>query len=321
MDLLRELFDQQKSSLDYFFQSVDLEEVKQAVDALAACSGTLVLTGVGKSGLVAQKIVATLVSTGTRAFFLCPSNAMHGDIGVLSRGDMVIAFSKSGQTQELLDLLPYIEKKGVRTMAVVSARDSKLEKKSAFTVHLPVLKELCPFDLVPTASTSIQLLFGDILSMALMRKKQFSVDDFAANHPGGALGKMIGFSVADLMYKGDQVPLGKPSDKLIDMLHELSVKRCGCLLIVDEDMTLRGIFTDGDLRRAIRADGPLALEKTLEEIMTKRPRTIEADRLAIDAMRKMEEDPLHPVTVLPVLERGRVVGLVRMHDILQTGLR
>jgi arabinose-5-phosphate isomerase len=321
MDLLRELFEQQKTSLDHFFQSVKLEEVQSALDALSSCTGTIVLTGVGKSGLVAQKIVATLVSTGTRACYLCPSNALHGDIGVLSNKaseDIVIAFSKSGQTQELLDLFPYIERKGAKTLAVVSAHGSRLEKRSDLTVHLPLLRELCPFDLVPTASTSIQLLFGDVLAIALMHKKQFSMRDFAANHPGGALGKMIGFTVADLMFKGDQIPFGSPSDKLLDMLHELSIKRCGCLVVVDEHRTLLGIFTDGDLRRSIRAEGPRALEKTLGELMTKTPKSIGSDRLAIDAVRVMEEDPMRLITVMPVLEGTNVVGLIRLHDILQT---
>jgi arabinose-5-phosphate isomerase len=146
------------------------------------------------------------------------------------------------------------------------------------------------------------------------------VHDFAANHPGGVLGKMIRFRVADLMLKGDQIPFCRPSDKLFDMLHELSIKRCGCLLVIDDNKVLLGIFTDGDLRRCIRSLGPQALERTLDELMTKRPRTTSQDRLAIDAVRSMEEDPNRPVTVLPVLEEGRVIGLVRMHDILQKGL-
>jgi arabinose-5-phosphate isomerase len=321
MELLRELFEQQKSSLDHFFQSVQLEEIEKALALLGDCTGTLVFTGVGKSGLVARKIVATLVSTGTRAQFLCPSNALHGDIGLLSSGDQLVVLSKSGQTQELLDLLPLMEKKGVKTLAVVSTTGSKLEKQSTLSVHLPVLRELCPFDLVPTASTSIQLIFGDILAIALMKKKRFSLDDFAANHPAGTLGRMIGFKVADLMFKGDQIPLCRSSDKLLDVLHELSIKRCGCLLVTDENHNLLGIFTDGDLRRCIRTLGPAALEKNLGDIMTTQPKTIRGERLVIEAVRQMEEDSQRPVTVLPVLEGSRVVGLIRMHDILQTSFR
>jgi arabinose-5-phosphate isomerase len=320
MDLLRELFDRQKKSLEHFFQNVSLEEVQRVVDALIHCSGTIVLTGVGKSGLVAQKIGATLNSTGTKACFLCPANALHGDIGILSSADILVAFSKSGQTEELLDILPHVEKKGVKIISVVSTKDSRLERRSALSVHLPLLRELCPFDLVPTVSTSIQLIFGDILSIALMQKKQFSVADFATNHPGGMLGKMIGLSVSDLMLKGDLVPFCSMEERLIDMLHELSVKRCGCLVIVDEQSHLLGIFTDGDLRRCIREKGPGALDKTLGELMTETPKSIEARSLALDAVRAMEQDPLRPVTVLPVLDGRRVVGLIRMHDILQTSL-
>jgi len=318
MDLLRELFDQQKSSLDHFFKCIELSQVERAFNALLACRGTIVLTGVGKSGLVAQKIVATLVSTGSRAAFLCPLNAMHGDIGSLSSHDLLVFFSKSGATQELLGLVPFAKKKEIKTLSIVSQMGSELEKQSTICVHLPLLRELCPFDLAPTASTAIQLIFGDILAMALMRKKQFSVQDFAANHPGGALGKMISYRVADLMLTNEQIPFCSPTDPLLDMLHELSMKRCGCLVITDDQKNLLGIFTDGDLRRCLRAQGTAVLEKKLSELMTKTPRTTGPDHLAVEAVRIMEENPLAPVTVLPVLEGRRVVGLIRMHDILQT---
>lgn len=320
MDLLRELFDRQKTSLDHFFQSVNLEEVQRVLDALTSCRGTVVLTGVGKSGLVAQKVVATLVSTGTRSVFLSPSNALHGDIGFLSKEDLVIAFSKSGKTQELLDLMPHIERKGARTVAVVSQSGSPLAKRSLLSVNLPVLRELCPHDLAPTVSTAVQLIFGDVVSMALMQKKRFSVQDFASNHPGGMLGKMTSFQVSELMLAGSDIPFCAPSDVLLDMLHELSLKRCGCLIVVGEASELLGIFTDGDLRRCIREQGPAGLEKTLGELMTKTPKSIGSDKLALEAVRLMEQDPGRPVTVLPVLEGGRVVGLIRMHDILQKGL-
>lgn len=321
MDLLRELFDQQKSTLEHFFHSMNLSEMERIFQALQRCTGTIFVTGVGKSGLVAQKIEATLVSTGTKASFLCPSNALHGDIGALAPGDLLLLFSKSGETQELLDLLPYVEKKRVQTAAIVSTRGSILEKRCGISVHLPLLRELCPYDLAPTSSTAIQLIFGDVLAIALMRQKQFSVEDFAANHPAGILGKMIGYQVSDLMLKGDQIPFCSPSDKLIDMLHELSLKRCGCLVVVDEAKTLQGIFTDGDLRRCIRAQGAPALEYALGDLMTKHPKTIGPDRLAVDAVRAMEGDPNRLITVLPVLDREKVIGLIRMHDILQTSLR
>lgn len=320
MDLLRELFDEQKRLLDYFFQSIDLEEAHRALETLFACSGAVVLTGVGKSGRIAEKISATLLSTGTLSHFLCPSNALHGDIGMIGSQDVFIAISKSGQSQELLDLLPYVEKKGAKTLAIVSMLDSKLEKSCSQVVHIPVLRELCPFDLAPTTSAAAQLIFGDILAIALMRKRSFSITDFAANHPAGFLGRKITFRVRDLMLKNDALPICRGSDKLIDALHELSAKKCGCLIIVDEQSQLLGIFTDGDLRRSIQTKGPATLDISLEQLMTTSPKSIDADRMAIEAAQIMEEDHSRLVTVLPVLQDRKVVGLIRMHDIVQAGL-
>jgi arabinose-5-phosphate isomerase len=182
------------------------------------------------------------------------------------------------------------------------------------------LKEICPHDLAPTTSTAIQLLFGDLLAIALMRKKSFSVADFALNHPGGLLGRRITLRVRDLMFKGIQLPKAKPTDTLIDMLHEFSSKKCGCLLVVDEMDALLGIFTDGDLRRCIQQRGPSALEGTLEMLMTKNPKSVHSDQMALEAARVMEEDPGKLITVLPVLDGKKLVGLVRMHDIVQLGL-
>ncbi len=317
---MRDLFESQKRSVNHFFDSVDLQDVERVADLLLACKGTVILSGVGKSGLIAQKIAATFVSTGTRSIFLSPTDALHGDIGIVNSEDVFIAFSKGGGSEELVQLIPYVHKKGAKSIAVVSSTGSRLEKLCSQTVYLPVLRELCPHDLAPTTSTAIQLLFGDILAVALMRKRAFSIADFASNHPGGILGKKITLRVADLMFKGDSLPLCKPSDKLIDMLHDFSAKKCGCLLVVDSDQELLGIFTDGDLRRCIQMKGPGALEGTLAELMTKSPKSISHHQMAIDAVRSMEEDPSKLITVLPVLDGKKLVGLVRMHDIIQLGL-
>jgi arabinose-5-phosphate isomerase len=195
-----------------------------------------------------------------------------------------------------------------------------LAKSSDLSIVLPVEREICPYDLAPTTSTAAQLIFGDCLAVALMQAKQFTLADFAANHPGGLLGRKITFKVADLMLKESSIPLCRPTDQLMDVLHELSIKRCGCLLVADEKGHLKGIFTDGDLRRAIQTKGPDALRMALESLMTLSPKSISPDQLAIAAVKQMEEDPSHPITVLPVLEEGRVVGLLRMHDILQKEL-
>ncbi len=320
MSLLRTLFQDQQRYLNAFFDEINLEQAEAILERIQACSGVAILTGVGKSGYIAEKIAATLVSTGTRATYLSPAHALHGDIGFISNQDLLIAFSKSGQSQELLDLLPHAQKKGAGTIAVVSQAGSPLERGADLTIILPVLRELCPFDLVPTTSTMVQLLFGDCLAIALMNKKQFSISDFALNHPAGFLGKKITLKVADLMLKGVDLPLCRPTDRLIEVLPELSAKRCGCLLVTDEHLQLQGVFTDGDLRRSLESKGSEALQCRLSELMSPSPRTIAPHPLAWEAMRKMEENPSRPVTVLPVLEGGQVVGLLRMHDILQAKL-
>jgi arabinose-5-phosphate isomerase len=314
--MLNQLFSQQRSALNRFFDLVDLADGQKILDKLLKCRGIILFSGVGKSGHIAEKVAATFSSIGSRAFFLSPANALHGDIGFVGPEDCLVCLSKSGETQELLALIPHIKKRRASTIAIVSKPGSTLAKLSDLSIHLPVEKEICPHDLVPTTSTAVQLIFGDCLAVALMKAKNFSVADFASNHPGGLLGRKITLKVKDLMLRNSEIPLCRPDDPLIEVIHELSGKRCGCLLVVDERGLLKGIFTDGDLRRAIQTQGPDALKMKLEKLMTLNPKTIAADRLAFEAMKEME-DPGKPITVLPVLEQGRVVGLLRMHDILQ----
>lgn len=315
--MIKTLFEDQRKYLNHFFDAIDLELAQTILNKLVQCKGTLILSGVGKSAHVAEKIVATLLSTGTRAFFLSPAHALHGDIGIVSKEDVFISFSKSGNSQELIDLLPFVKRKGALTIAIVSAQNSNLAKMSDESIVLPVEREICPHDLAPTTSSAVQLIFGDCLAIALMQAKQFSIHDFAENHPGGLLGKKITLKVADLMLKGDEIPCCKPQDVLIDVLHELSVKRCGCLLVADEHKNLKGIFTDGDLRRAIQKNGTGALSMTLDLLMTQSPKNITSDQLAHIAVKAMEEDPNRLITVLPVVNQGKLIGLIRMHDILQ----
>lgn len=318
--MIQTLFKSQKDYLNHFFDEINLEEVEAAFKKILHCKGVLILSGVGKSGHIAQKIAATLISTGTKASFLSPSEALHGDIGFLSADDLFIAFSKSGESQELLELLPHVQKKGLSAMAVVSQPGSRLAKMCSLAVHLPVKKELCPYNLVPTTSTVVQLIFGDCLAIALMQAKQFTIHDFATNHPAGFLGRKITLKVSDLMLKGSALPRCKKEDKLIDLLHELSVKRCGCLIIVGKKDTLQGIFTDGDLRRAIQTQGAAVLQEPIGYLMTSSAKTIAPDALALTAMKTMEENPQKLITILPVTENNRLVGLLRMHDIIQKGL-
>lgn len=318
--MLKNIFEEQRKRLNQFFDSLDLAQTEKMLDKLLACKGIVILSGVGKSGHIAEKIAATFSSTGTRSIFLDPAKALHGDIGFVEKEDLFICLSKSGHSQELIDLLPHIQKRGAFSIAIVSDPHSRLSKRSDMAVILPVEKEVCPHNLAPTTSTAAQLIFGDCLAAALMRAKQFSISDFAANHPGGSLGRKISYKVADLMLKGDAIPSTHPEKTLLEVLHELSAKRCGCLLIVDHEKRLQGIFTDGDLRRALEGHGPKALDMTLSKLMTPFPKCISPDRLALEAVQKMEEDLVRPITVLPVTEGGKIVGLIRMHDILQKEL-
>lgn len=318
--MLKTLLENQRIFLNQFFDKVDLKTANQLLEMLICCKGMPIFSGVGKSGHIAEKITTTFLSTGIRSFFLSPTNALHGDIGVVSKEDVFVCFSKSGGSAELIDLLPHIQRKGAKTVAIVSKKNSKLQNLCDLTIYLPVEKEICPFDLVPTTSSAVQLIFGDCLAMALMQAKRFSLKDFAANHPAGLLGRKITFKVSQLMLKGEEIPLCKPNDQLIDCLHELSIKRCGCLIVVDENKAFKGIFTDGDLRRAIQVKGPKALKMKLSELMTQKAKSISPSNLAVDAAKIMEEDPSRLITVLPVLESSKVIGLIRMHDILQKEL-
>lgn len=319
--MLKTLFEKQKKSLDHFFSTLAIADVENVFEKLRSCSGVVILSGVGKSGHIAQKISTTLISTGTRASFLCPAHALHGDLGFVSPQDIFLLFSKSGESRELIDLLPYVQKKGAFTIAAVSQANSRLAKAADLAIVLPVNQELCPYDLAPTTSTAVQLLFGDCLAIALMQAKQFTVNDFASNHPAGFLGRKITLKVVDIMLKNEQLPICRPNDRLMDKLHELSVKKCGCLLVCDEEGILKGMFTDGDLRRAIESKGSDALQMPLSQLMIRMPLTISSSLLAIDAMHQMEADPSRLVTVLPVVENERVIGLLRMHDVVQAGLR
>lgn len=320
--LFKELLLEQKTLINRYFDLLDINQTAAFFQGILSCKGTIFFSGVGKSGLIAQKIVATFLSIGAHARFLSPLDALHGDLGIVKESDLVIFLSKSGESEELLSLLPFVEQRGATTAALVSRKGSRLEKKCRFSLILPVEKELCPHDLTPTISASVQLLFGDLIAIAWMREKAIDICQFAANHPGGLIGRKITLKVADLMLKESLIPICKKEDVLIDVLHELSSKQCGCLLVVGSDKRLEGIFTDGDLRRSIESLGSKALEERVGNLMTQGARTIGAKVLAFDALKKMEkENQNQPVTVLPVVEEGKLVGLIRMHDILQAGLR
>lgn len=318
---LKKLFEKQKHYLDQFYTHLDLKVCEQFIEKVLQCKGVLYFTGVGKSGFVAQKIAATMMSTGTKAFFLPPIDALHGDLGMVGDRDFVLILSKSGETEELLQLLPFIRNKGAKVFGIVSQKESRLVKGADFSVILPCQGEICPFDLAPTTSTEIQLLFGDVMAMALMQAKGFNLDQYADNHPGGQIGRRSSMRVRDVMLNKTRLPLCLSENRLEEVLRELTEKRCGCLIVIDEQRRLKGIFTDGDLRRALQAKGEAILKAKIEELMTRAPKAIQSEALAWDAMKLMESDQKHPVMVLPVLDEAEeVVGILKMHDLIQAGL-
>ncbi len=228
--------------------------------------------------------------------------------------------SKSGETEELLELLPFIRNKGAQIVAIISDGNSRLAKGADFSLVLPCESELCPFDLAPTISTEVQLLFGDVLTIGLMETKGFSLNQYAENHTGGHIGRRSSLLVRDLMLDKERTPICLSEDRLEEVLVDFSDKRCGCLIVIDEKRSLKGIFTDGDLRRALQKKGEKVLKESIGSLMTSAPKSIESKELAWDAMQLMESDQKHPVMVLPVVEKEEVVGIIKMHDLIQAGL-
>ena len=318
--MMKELFTEYQYNLTHFFESINPNIAQQVFEVLCACNGTIAFTGVGKSGHIAEKISKTFCSTGSPSIYLDAGNALHGDLGILQKEDLLIFISKSGESHELLDLLPYVKTKQIQTMAWVSKEDSRLEKICDHAIFLPVKRELCPFDLAPTTSTASQLIFGDIMAIALMRQKSFSKEDFLSNHPQGSLGKRLLVRVKDLMLQGEDIPICFEEDSLKTSLVELTRKRCGCLCVLNKTRQLVGVFTDGDLRRAIQSNRPHLMEQPMGSLMTRNYFFTTPETLASQALKQMQQIKTKQVTILPVLEEGMLVGLLRMHDIVNEGI-
>ncbi|MBM3192933.1 MAG: KpsF/GutQ family sugar-phosphate isomerase [Chlamydiae bacterium] len=316
--MLREIFTRQRQFINYFFDSLEMDRAEIVLNEFLACQGMIVFTGVGKSGIIADKLAKTMMSTGTRAYHLPPLDAVHGDIGMLTDKDLVVLISKSGQSDEVINIAKLMKKRGVRTIAWVSSKTSPLASLCDLVIYLPIEREICPFDLAPTTSTAIQLIFGDVIAVALMQAKKFSIDQYAMNHPAGGIGKMIAERVEDIMSKGDELPFCAKDQLLKEVLVELSQKRCGCLLVVDQDGNLEGIFTDGDLRRALEEMGEAVLSFPMQQLQTKEWLFATKEMLVLDALKLMEGE--RKVMMLPVLDGSKVVGLVHLHHILSKGV-
>ena len=286
-----------------------------AVELLAGVTGRVVVSGMGKSGHVARKIAATLSSTGTPAIYVHPAEASHGDLGMITAQDAVLALSNSGETNELRDLILYTRRFSIPLIAIVGRPASTLADSSDLCLLLPEVGEACPMGLAPTTSTTCMLALGDALAVALLERRDFSARDFAVFHPGGKLGSQL-LRVEQLMHKGDELPLVTPTTNLADAVLQMTRKRLGCVGVVGEDGRLVGIITDGDLRRHMAPD---IFTRTAAEIMSRKPRTIEPRALAVEGVAAMNGPP-SPVNVLFVVDGDRPVGALHLHDCLKAGI-
>ncbi len=289
----------------------------RAVEEIASSGGRLCVTGLGKSGLVGQKIAATLASTGTPAYFLHAAEASHGDLGMLVAGDVVLALSASGESPEIVRLLDFARARSLLTIAMTGAPDSSIARAADLTVSVSISREACPLNLAPTASTTALLAVGDALAMALSEKRGFKEEDFAALHPGGELGKKF-LKVKDLMRTGERVPRVSPDTPMTETIHEMSRKMMGLTAVVNGTGRLVGVISDGDLRRLVEKD-PKLLSRAAGDCLHANPRTIGADALASTALARMEEWKITSLFILD--ENSRLSGALHMHDLLSAGIR
>lgn len=293
------------------------EDFVTACETIMACQGRVVVTGMGKSGHIGNKIAATLASTGTPSFFVHPGEASHGDLGMITSQDVVLAISNSGNTEEVLTILPLIKRMGAPLISMTGNPDSTLAREAVANLDVRVAEEACPLGLAPTSSTTATLVMGDALAVALLEARGFSAEDFAFSHPGGRLGRRLLLRVSDIMHTGDQIPRVDEQTSLSGALLEISRKGLGMTTVVTADGQLAGIFTDGDLRRTL--DRPVDIHATpIVDVMTRHGRTIFEDQLAAEALNIMED---LKINALPVTDHhGHLTGAINMHDLLRAGV-
>jgi len=290
----------------------------RAVDLLRRCRGKVVVTGLGKSGLICRKIAATLASTGTPSFFLHAGDGVHGDLGMVMKGDVILAVSKSGETEEILKLIPHFKLNGLTMIAMTGNPDSTLAQAADLVLEVGVKEEACPLGLAPTASTTAALAMGDALAVVLLEENGFKEEDFASRHPGGVLGRKLLLRVEDLMHRGDQIPLVKEETPMKDALFEITSKRLGVTGVVDRKGKLVGVITDGDLRRGLEKERNI-FQLTAKDFMTRDPKTILGQALAAEAVTVMEQ---YPITSLFVLDNKhqKLQGIIHIHDLIKAGI-
>ena len=296
------------------------ENFAAAVSLILECQGRTVITGMGKSGLIGRKMAATLASTGTPSFYLHPAEGIHGDLGMVTAADVVIALSNSGETGEVLNILPSLRRIGTKIIAMVGNANSTLGKNADVILDVGVSKEACPLGLAPTSSTTAALAYGDALALALLKKHNFTASQFAIFHPGGSLGRKLLLTVGNIMHKGDENPTVLADTTVQDALFVITDKGLGAVSVVDENGIMQGVLTDGDIRRGL-SKGVDFLQRPVRELMTANPKTITQDKLAAQALHLMESNKPKPITVLPVLDENRkVIGLLHMTDLVRQGV-
>ncbi|MCX4274820.1 MAG: KpsF/GutQ family sugar-phosphate isomerase [Candidatus Gastranaerophilales bacterium] len=292
------------------------QEFVDAINILYGSKGKVVVTGMGKSGLIGKKIAATLCSTGTPAVFLHPAESTHGDSGIITRDDVVIGISNSGETAELLNLLPLIKRFGVPLIGMTGKTDSTLAKRSDVVLDVSVEREACPLNKAPTASTTVTLALGDALAVCLLKKRGFSYEDFLVFHPSGALGKGILYKVSDLMLKDEKLPVVDENLSFIEAVKLISDKKLGCAYILNQDKTLKGVITDGDIRRILLKYGNIN-DLKVKDVMVLNPKHVNTDDLAAKALSIMEK---YSITSLGVTENDKLIGIIHIHDLLKAGV-
>jgi arabinose-5-phosphate isomerase len=294
------------------------ESFLRAVELLYDCRGKVVITGMGKSGIISRKIAATLASTGTPSFFLHAGEGIHGDLGMVMRGDVIVAVSNSGETEEILKLLPHIKIHGLKLIVMTGKLESTLAKAGDVVLDVGVKHEACPLGLAPTASTTAALAMGDALAVVLLEKKEFKEQDFALRHPGGILGRKLILKVNDLMKQGNEIPLVREDTPMKEALFEITSKRLGVTGVVDGEGRLVGVITDGDLRRGLEKKGDIFSLKAAE-LMTRSPKAIAADTLAAEAVAVMEQFPITSLFIVDSRDQ-KPIGVIHLHDIIKAGV-
>lgn len=291
---------------------------EKAIDIIYESKGKVVVTGMGKSGLIGKKIAATLASTGTPAFFMHPAEASHGDLGMVTSNDVIIAISNSGETEELISLIPFLKRFNLSLISMTGNPKSTLSKSADVTLDVSVKEEACPIGIVPTASTTAALAMGDAIAVTLLIKRGIKEEDFAFFHPSGSLGKKLFIKVKDLMHTEAALPLISPETSMTQAVMEISSKRLGTTIVADADKRIVGIITDGDVRRGIEKWGKLFFDKNAEEVMTKNPKTISEEELAAKALSVMEK--LSITSLVVPGEEDKAIGVIHLHDILKQGI-